>query len=159
MSRHEAIEARSARVALSRRARACAIALMLCCTMAGCSVRNMAMNQVSDALAASGSGFGTDDDVELIGAAAPFSLKLMEGVLAENPAHRGLLLAATRGFVQYAYAFVELKADEIEDADVRAAYARRERARRAPGSGCPARSEPWSRRTCASRGATRGSRR
>jgi len=130
MSRHETIETGNARGALSRQVRACAVALMLCFATAGCSVRNLALNQVGDALATSGSGFGSDDDMELIGAAAPFSLKLMEGVLAENPAHRGLLLAVSRGFVQYAYAFVELKADEIEDSDVRAAYAKRERARR-----------------------------
>jgi predicted anti-sigma-YlaC factor YlaD len=51
-------------------------------------------------------------------------------VLAESPSHRGLLLAATQGFVQYAYAFVEIRADELEDRDLQAAYAQRERARR-----------------------------
>ena len=106
------------------------IALSICLSASGCSMRNYAMNKVGDALAASGSGFGADDDIDLIGAAAPFSLKLMESVLAENPRHRGLLLATAQGFVQYAYAFVELPADEVEDRNVQAAYAQRERARR-----------------------------
>jgi predicted anti-sigma-YlaC factor YlaD len=104
--------------------------LMACLICNGCSVRGLAVNSIGNALAASGSGFGADDDPELIGAAAPFSLKLMESVLAESPNHRGLLLAATQGFVQYAYAFVELKADEIEDTDLAGAQAQRDRARR-----------------------------
>jgi predicted anti-sigma-YlaC factor YlaD len=108
-----------------------ALALLLVATLTGgCSVRNFALNQMGDALASSGSTFGSDDDLELIGAAAPFSLKLMESVLAETPDHRGLLLAATKGFVQYAYAYVELPADELEDRNVKAAYAQRDRARR-----------------------------
>ena len=61
----------------------------------GCSsIKHTAVNQVSDALAASGSTFASDDDPALVQAAAPFSLKLMESLLAENPQHRGLLLAA-----------------------------------------------------------------
>lgn len=110
--------------------RALLVALTLCIALSGCSVRNFAINSMGDALAASGSGFGSDDDPELVGAAAPFSLKLMESVLAESPNHRGLLLAATQGFVQYAYAYVELKADELEDTDLKAAHEQRERARR-----------------------------
>jgi predicted anti-sigma-YlaC factor YlaD len=105
--------------------------LILLATLAsGCSVRSVAVNSMGDALAASGSGFGADDDPELIGLAAPFSLKLMESILVEAPRHRGLLLATTQGFVQYSYAFVELRADELEDTDLKAAYAQRERARR-----------------------------
>jgi predicted anti-sigma-YlaC factor YlaD len=96
----------------------------------GCSLRTIAANSMGDALASSGSGFGSDDDPELVGAAAPFSLKLMESILTETPNHRGLLLAATQGFVQYSYAFVELQADELEDKDLQAAYAQRQRARR-----------------------------
>ncbi|MCC7483378.1 MAG: hypothetical protein IT529_00175 [Burkholderiales bacterium] len=108
------------------------LALALVCALgaSGCSVRNYAMKQVGDALAASGSGFGSDDDPELVGAAAPFSLKLIESVLAATPDHRGLLLAATQGFVQYAYAFVEMRADELEDSDLEAAHAQRARAAR-----------------------------
>ena len=109
---------------------ALALALAACLAASGCSVRSLALNSVGDALAASGSGFGSDDDPELVGAAAPFSLKLIESVLAETPQHRGLLLAATQGFVQYAYAFVELKADELEDTNLQAAYAQRARAAR-----------------------------
>jgi predicted anti-sigma-YlaC factor YlaD len=103
-------------------------ALVLMLAAGGCA--NLAVNSMADALASSGSGFGSDDDPELIAAAAPFSLKLMESILAETPNHRGLLLAATQGFVQYSYAFVETRADELEDRDLQGAHAQRERARR-----------------------------
>lgn len=106
------------------------IALTLCLALGGCSINQLAMNKLGDALASSGSGFGADDDPELVALAAPFSLKLMESILAETPRHRGLLLAVTQGFVQYGYAFVELNADAIEDQNLQGALANRERARR-----------------------------
>lgn len=115
----------------ARRMLSTALALLLVVVLAGgCSVRTFALNQMGDALASSGSTFGSDDDLELIGDAAPFSLKLMESILAETPDHRGLLLALTQGFVQYAYAYVELPADELEGRNVKAAYQQRDRARR-----------------------------
>lgn len=96
----------------------------------GCSIQRFAANRVGDALAGSGTTFSSDDDPELIREAVPFSLKLMESVLAETPRHRGLLLATTSGFTQYAYAFVQQDADELETRDVAAANALRGRARR-----------------------------
>lgn len=95
----------------------------------GCSLRKYAVNRVGDALAGGGTTFASDNDPELIRAAVPFSLKLMESLLAESPRHRGLLFATASGFTQYAYAFVQMDADELEDADFRAAEALRSRAR------------------------------
>src|SRR5262245_44743314 len=86
------------RLAVLARGYTLTVALLLLLSGSGCSARNLTVNSMADALAASGSGFGADDDVEFIGAAAPFSLKLMESVLAESPGHRGLLLAAAQGF-------------------------------------------------------------
>ena len=103
---------------------------VLALAASGCSINTLVANRMGDALASSGTGFASDDDPELIGGAVPFSLKLMESVLAETPNHRGLLLALTQGFVQYSYAFVEMPADEIEDRDLKLAYAQRDRARR-----------------------------
>src|SRR5437899_4886894 len=96
--------------------------------LSGCSAKKYAMNKVGDALAGTGTTFTSDDDPELIRGALPFSLKLIESLLAENPRHEGLLLAATHGFAQYAYAFVQQDADEIEDTDRAAAAALRARA-------------------------------
>ena len=97
----------------------------------GCTtLKHTAVNKLGDALAGGGTTYASDDDPELIRSAAPFSLKMMESLLAETPQHRGLLLAAASGFTQYAYAFVQQDADEAESTDVAAAMVRRERARR-----------------------------
>jgi len=72
----------------------------------GCSLRVVAANQIGDAIAGGGATYASDDDPELIGEALPFSLKLMESLLAETPNHKALLLAVARGFTQYAYGWV-----------------------------------------------------
>ena len=110
--------------------------VVLCClllawiTGSGCSIRRFVLRKASDALAQSGTAFAGDDDPELVKAAAPFSLKLMESLLAENPRHVGLLTASASGFTQYAYAFVQEEADEVEPRDLAAADTMRARARR-----------------------------
>ena len=107
------------------------VAVVLAGGLCGCSVNKLAVNKLGDALASGGGGtFATDDDPELVKAAVPFSLKLMESLLAESPEHRGLLLAASSGFMEYAYAFVQEDADELEAHDYAAAQAMRERAKR-----------------------------
>jgi predicted anti-sigma-YlaC factor YlaD len=108
------------------------IALMTAMALAlnGCSIRQLAVNHLGNALADGGAAFGADDDPELVRAAAPFSLKLIESLLAESPQHRGLLLAGARGFTQYAYAFVQQEAEESEEHNLAAALRLEERARR-----------------------------
>src|SRR5436305_13627861 len=97
---------------------------------AGCALKRVAVNKLGDSLAQSGTTFTSDDDPDLVGQALPFGLKLYEGLLAESPRHRGLLLAASKGFTSYAYAFVQQDADQIEDTDVAKAAVLRARARR-----------------------------
>jgi predicted anti-sigma-YlaC factor YlaD len=104
------------------------VALLLAAT--GCSLNRFAVNKLGDALAGSGTTFASDDDPELIAAAVPFSLKLIESLLASSPEHRGLLLAAASGFTQYSYAFVQQDADRLEDEDLGRAAEARGRARR-----------------------------
>jgi predicted anti-sigma-YlaC factor YlaD len=104
--------------------------LLVAVAAGGCSVRKMAINKVGDALASGGTTFASDDDPELVRQAIPFSLKLMESLLAESPRHEGLLFATSSGFAQYAFAFVQQDADEVEDRDLAAAQALRTRARR-----------------------------
>jgi len=96
----------------------------------GCSLHRYVLNQASDAVAQSGTAYASDDDPELVKAAAPFGLKLTESLLAKNPQHLGLLTSAASGFTQYAYAFVQEDADEVEPHDFAAAEAMRARARR-----------------------------
>src|SRR5512145_1616129 len=106
--------------------------LLACCIMlSGCGIQRVAVNQLGDALAGgTGTVYSGDDSPVLIRAATPFSLKLMESLLAENPGHRKLLLATSRGFTQYAYAFVKQDADEIEDENIDRALAIRGDAKR-----------------------------
>jgi len=103
-------------------------ALALC--LPACSIRSLAVNKMGDAIAETGSNFASDDDPELVGDAVPFGLKTMEGLLEQAPRHKGLLLAASSGFVQYAYGWVQLPADEVEAKDLARATALRERARK-----------------------------
>ena len=49
------------------------------------------------------------NDIELVGDALPFSLKTVEGLLAEVPEHKGLLLTAASGFTQYSYVYVDFE--------------------------------------------------
>jgi predicted anti-sigma-YlaC factor YlaD len=109
------------------------VALAAVCALSaasGCSVREYAARSIGDAMVAGGDVYAADNDIELVGAATPFGLKTMESLLAAAPDHRGLLLAATRGFTQYAYVYVQLPADDLEARDVMRAYAQRDRARR-----------------------------
>lgn len=107
-----------------------AMLLVLALAVSGCSVRRIAADHLGDSLSAGGAVFASDDDPELIRDAAPFSLKLMESVLAERPEHAGLLEATARAYTQYAYAFLQQEADEIEERNIAAAYRLRERARK-----------------------------
>lgn len=111
-----------------RLARTTALSCLL--ASAGCSLNRFAINKLGDALANPGTAYASDNDPELIEGAIPFSLKLIESLLESSPKHEGLLLAAASGFTQYSYAFVQQKADYIEDQDIERAIALRDRARR-----------------------------
>ncbi len=116
---------RRSRLALPARHAAAAAIALLC---AGCSVRGLAINALARSLASSGDVFASDEDPELIRQATPFALKTTEALLAEKPEHPGLLLTACKGFVQYAYAFVEVDAEVLRDRDYDASEAGLERA-------------------------------
>jgi predicted anti-sigma-YlaC factor YlaD len=90
----------------------------------------MAVNKLGNALASGGSTYETDNDPQFVADAVPFGLKLMESLLAESPRHTGLLTAVASGFTEYAYAFVDQKADEIRATDLDGSNAQRERARK-----------------------------
>ncbi len=104
--------------------------LSLCWAAAGCSIEGLARQRLADALSDSGGSFASDNDPELVREAAPFSLKLMESVLASTPEHDKLLVALTRGFTQYAWAFVQQDAERMELENLAAAEELRTRARK-----------------------------
>jgi hypothetical protein len=76
------------------------IVAALILSSAGCSVKRIAVNKLGDALSSGGSSYESDDDPDLVADALPFSLKLIESLLAESPQHKGLLLAAASGFTE-----------------------------------------------------------
>lgn len=110
--------------------RTVALCVAVALASGGCSVKRFAINKLGDSLANSGTTYTSDNDPDLVGQALPFSLKLLEGLLAESPDHEGLLFASASGFTQYAYAFVQQDADFIESDSLAKATALRQRARR-----------------------------
>lgn len=108
--------------------RALLLAVLLA-AVAGCSVKQMAVDVIGDALAEGGTAFVSDDDPELIREALPFALKTYEALLESSPDNRNLLLASARGFAGYAF-LVEREADEIEATDLTRARDERARAKK-----------------------------
>jgi predicted anti-sigma-YlaC factor YlaD len=78
-----------------------------------CSIKTMAVNTVANTLAEAGTTFTSDEDLQLVGDAIPFALKLYESLLESVPKHAGLLLSTCSGFTQYAYAYVETDAEAL----------------------------------------------
>jgi tetratricopeptide (TPR) repeat protein len=88
----------------------------------------MAVNTVASTLAESGTTFSSDEDLQLVGDAIPFALKLYESLLESVPKHAGLLLSTCSGFTQYAYAYVETDAEALPSIRHAEAEALRDRA-------------------------------
>ena len=82
-------------------------------TSSACSLKKIAANTIAATLAESGTTFTSDDDLQLVGDAIPFALKLQESTLEATPRHQELLLATCTGFTQYAYAYVETDAEAL----------------------------------------------
>jgi hypothetical protein len=105
-----------------------ATAVILLMAVGGCSMQDLVLRRVADAAAGEAGVFASEPDIAFAAASIPAALKANEALLVRQPAHRGLLTAAARGFTQYAYAFVQLPADEMEAADLQGAYRERQRA-------------------------------
>ena len=89
------------------------LAILACLTSAlsGCAmVKHKAVGMVASTLASSGDVFTRDDDLELVGQAIPFGLKLYESLLDSAPKNKDLLIATCSNFTQYGVAFLETDA-------------------------------------------------
>ena len=89
-------------------------ALLMVLTVTGCSPKKMGINRMADALTSTASTFSRDNDPEFVRQAAPSTLKMVEMLLEDSPAHPGLLMTACSGFTQYAYAFLQSDADAAD---------------------------------------------
>lgn len=110
--------------------RVSALAIAIAVLSAACSVKKFAVRQVGDALSSGTSVYETDPDVELVGGALPFSLKLVESLLDVTPRHRGLLVTAAKSFALYSLAYVDAPGEILVEEDFEQGQALRERAKR-----------------------------
>jgi predicted anti-sigma-YlaC factor YlaD len=110
--------------------RLCLLTAAVVLVLPGCSIHQLAVDRFGDALAQTGTNFTADDDPDLVGQALPFGLKLMEGILAESPSHRPLLLATATGFTAYSNFWVTQPAHELRELDFEEADRQYDRARR-----------------------------
>lgn len=102
--------------------------VLVCAAVSACSPKQIGFNRMVDALTSTASSYSTDNDLEFVRLAAPTTLKMIEMVLAQQPAHEGLLVTACSGFAQYAYAFLQIDAEAIETTNAAAAAELRTRA-------------------------------
>ena len=81
----------------------------------GCSIKHVAMNAVADALSSgTGGSFSQDEDLEFVGEALPFALKMMESINDSVPEHVGMKVTLASGFTQYGVVFVQWPADQLK---------------------------------------------
>jgi predicted anti-sigma-YlaC factor YlaD len=83
----------------------------------GCALmKRKAVAMVASTLASSGDVFTRDDDLELVGDAIPFGLKLYESLLDSAPRNTDLLIATCSNFTQYGVAYLETEAAVLGEA-------------------------------------------
>src|SRR5262245_49911867 len=86
-------------------------------SLTGCAMlKRKAVGMVADTLASSGDVFTRDDDLELVGQAIPFGLKLYESLLDSAPKNKDLLIATGSNFTQYGVAYLETEAAVLGEA-------------------------------------------
>src|SRR5688572_20334007 len=94
-----------------------ALAACILAVSTGCAlVKRKAVGMVASTLASSGDVFTRDDDLELVGDAIPFGLKLYESLLDSSPKNKELLIATCSNFTQYGVAFLETEATVLGEA-------------------------------------------
>jgi hypothetical protein len=76
--------------------------------LSACSVGQLVVRGSQTILDSGSAAMNRETDLQLAEAAIPANLKLIEGMLVEDPNNRALLLFAAEGFYGYSYGFVEL---------------------------------------------------
>ena len=89
---------------------ACLLFLPTCSSF----ITNMAVNSLAAVLAEGEAVFRSDDDLGLVEGALANNLKLMETLLETSPENQEVLLSAAKGFLLYAYGFVEPDLFELD---------------------------------------------
>jgi len=79
-----------------------------------CSLRSMAIREVTDLVQAGVPAFERDDDLELIKQAMPANIKLLEAMLESDPDNIQLLTLLSQMYGSYTFGFVDPLLDEPE---------------------------------------------
>jgi hypothetical protein len=79
-----------------------------------CSLRSMAISEVTDLVQAGVPAFERDDDLELIKQAMPANIKLLEAMLESDPDNIKLLTLLSQMYGSYTFGFVDPLLDEPE---------------------------------------------
>ena len=95
-------------------ARAAAFVTAVSLSVACGTIKKSAVKTVANTLSESGTTFTSHNDPELIEGALPFALTLYESLLASIPTHEPLLTSTCAAYTQYAYAFVQVHAEETQ---------------------------------------------
>lgn len=96
----------------------------------GC-VKKMAINAMANTLSGdTGGSFTQDDDLEFVGDAIPFAIKLMETVADSAPDHAPIRETLCSSFTQYALVFIQWPATQHRYDDYATYAAGQERAKR-----------------------------
>jgi predicted anti-sigma-YlaC factor YlaD len=102
--------------------------VLLCAASTSCSIKKMAMKSVAGAMSSGGNVMQSEEDPDLVGDALPFILVMYEMILAERPDDPDLLLASSRAFTMYSYAFLMTEAEMADRTDFKKATQLRKRA-------------------------------
>ncbi|MGD8630196.1 MAG: TRAP transporter TatT component family protein [Gammaproteobacteria bacterium] len=86
--------------------------LLAAAMLSACSVGQMVVRGSQTILDSGVDSMNRETDLELARAAMPANLKLIEGMLLEDPQNEELLLYAAQGFYGYSYGFIELEDNE-----------------------------------------------
>jgi hypothetical protein len=82
---------------------------------AGCNLRKLTVGLTAPVFKAGQPSFSAEPDIEIARAAAPAQLKEAEGLLESSPKNRDLLELLARGYLEFAFGFVEDDYESLPD--------------------------------------------
>jgi hypothetical protein len=91
-----------------------AVLVLLGVLSSQCSIRSMAIREVTDLVADGVPAFERDDDIELIAEALPANIKLLEALLESDPDNAQLLALLSQMYASYTFGFIETALDQPE---------------------------------------------
>lgn len=80
----------------------------------GCSTRRWMVQEMTAVMQTGAAAQEQDNDLEMIEAALPANIKLLETLLASSPENRSLLILLSRQYASYAFGFLEIDLERAE---------------------------------------------